>query len=298
MRDKLQEIPLCDLQLFFVFQRLLGGSSAVLGSSWSSKNVGLSVRLPFVLNERLPTAVEDWITCSLLVWVRVPKSYQVLLPFVCREMKTWKSPLSRQLCGDLSFLIFQISQLQLLLMNKVHASVHPLAESARCAQESLSTSNCSRPVQTWLSLLPCQQCYGGLRTTRQTHTSLVSASWVTSSPPTYFDSASRQLQIEATKLSLTVLESFVDNVMRRPAPDHRPPSSNSMHLVDFSTRNQTCCNLFWDILLREPENIISVLICSHTGQRQTEGYRSRKEGSTQIVHHYERDHLYHWHRLG
>ena len=47
-------------------------------------------------------------------------------------MKTWSSPLSRQLCGDLSFQIF--GHLNCNGDDRVHAAVQPLAEWARSAQ--------------------------------------------------------------------------------------------------------------------------------------------------------------------
>ena len=77
----------------------------------------------------------------------------------------------------------------------------------------------SQSSRTRLSLLPFRHWYGAWIFTRQPHTSLVSASWVTSSLPTHSDSSSRQLRKQTATLFDGAPE-FVDNVMRRPAPEH------------------------------------------------------------------------------
>ena len=82
VRDNLNVISLCDLQFFLVCQRLMDRPTAVLGPNLSSQTRRLSVRSLLVFNERLPMAIEAWITCSLPVWVLVvinclPNSYPV-----------------------------------------------------------------------------------------------------------------------------------------------------------------------------------------------------------------------------
>ena len=84
VRDDLHEIPLCDLESFFVYQRM-DRPTGVLGPSWSSQKRRAFSSASFVFQRATGLGLGR----NQFVAKQLPS----LFPFLCREMKTWSSPL-------------------------------------------------------------------------------------------------------------------------------------------------------------------------------------------------------------